>query len=38
MTKDKIKNKIQIEIINIIKTIAIKKERLNKNNWKASKV
>jgi len=32
MTKDKIKNKIQIEIINIIKTIAIKKERLNKNN------
>jgi hypothetical protein len=25
MTKDKIKNKIQIEIINIIKTITIKK-------------
>jgi len=27
MTKDKIKNKIQIEIINIIKTITIKKKR-----------
>ena len=27
MTKDKIKNKIQIKIINIIKTITIKKKR-----------
>ena len=28
MTKDKIKNKIQIEIINIIKTIVIKKREI----------
>jgi hypothetical protein len=28
MTKDKIKNKIQIEIINIIKTITIKKREI----------
>jgi hypothetical protein len=28
MTKDKIKNKIQIKIINIIKTITIKKKEI----------
>jgi len=29
MTKDKIQNKIQLEIINVNKTIEIREERLN---------